>query len=54
MNNVENTFAQGGIPPLPPRLYATVYSTVCPRNSDQLYIVTYYIKWVTTSWTHSI
>ena len=23
--------------------------TVCPRNSDPFYIVTYYIKWVTTS-----
>ena len=28
--------------------------TVCPGSSDPLYIVTYYIKWVTTSWTHSI
>ena len=28
--------------------------TVCPRSSDQFYVVTYYIKWVTTSWTHSI
>ena len=27
--------------------------TVCPRNSDPFYIVTYYIKGVTTSWTHS-
>ena len=25
-----------------------------PRSSDQFYVVTYYIKWVTTSWTHSI
>ena len=29
------------------------YITVCPRSSDPFYIVTYYIKWVTTSWTHS-
>ena len=28
-------------------------STVCPRSSDTLYIVTYCIKWVTTSWTNS-
>ena len=28
--------------------------TVCPGGSDPLYVVTYYIKWVTTSWTHSI
>ena len=27
--------------------------TVCPRSSDPFYIVTYYIKWVTTPWTHS-
>ena len=30
-----------------------VASTVCPRSSDPIYIVSYYIKWVTTSWTHS-
>ena len=29
------------------------YCTVCPGSSDPVYIVTYYIKWVTTSWTHS-
>ena len=28
--------------------------TVCPGSSDPFYIVTYYIKWVTTSTTHSI
>jgi len=28
-------------------------NTVCPRSSDQFYVVTYYIKWVTTSWTDS-
>ena len=28
--------------------------TVCPGRSDPFYIVTYYIKWVTTSWTYSI
>ena len=28
--------------------------TVCPRSSGPFYVVTYYIKWVTTSWTHSI
>ena len=27
---------------------------MCLRSSDQFYIVTYYIKQVTTSWTHSI
>ena len=30
-----------------------VKNAVCPRSSDPYYIVTYYIKWVTTSWTHS-
>ena len=29
-------------------------TTVCPRSSDPFYVVTYYIKLVTTSWTHSI
>ena len=28
--------------------------TVCQRSSDPFYVVTYYIKWVTTSWTYSI
>ena len=27
--------------------------TVCPRSRDPFYIVSYYIKWVTTSWTFS-
>ena len=27
--------------------------TVCPRSSDLFYILTYYLKWVPTSWTHS-
>ena len=26
-------------------------NTVCPRSSDPFYIVTYYIKYVTISWT---
>ena len=25
--------------------------TLCPKSSDPFYIVTYYIKWVTTHWT---
>ena len=28
--------------------------TVCPGNSDPVYIVSYYINWVTTSWTYSM
>ena len=27
-------------------------STVCPRSSGPFYIVSYYMKWVTTSWTY--
>ena len=29
-------------------------TTVCPGSSDPIYIVTYCIKWVTTSWTYCI
>ena len=33
-------------------MYIEMYErTVCPRSSDPFYIATYYIKWVTTSWT---
>ena len=28
--------------------------TVCPRRSDPFYLVSYNIKWITTSWTYSI
>ena len=28
--------------------------TICQRSSDPFYVVTYYIKWVTTAWTHCI
>ena len=32
----------------------TQYSaTVCPGSSDPFYVVTYCMKWVNTSWTHS-
>ena len=30
-----------------------IYYTVCPEISDPFYTVSYYIKWVTTSWTYS-
>ena len=29
------------------------WCTICPRSSDPFYIVTYYLKWVTSSWTYS-
>ena len=32
----------------------TLRTTVCPRSCDPFYIVTYHIKWVTTSWTDGI
>ena len=32
----------------------TNINTVCPRSSDPFYLVSFYIKWVTTSWTYSI
>ena len=28
-------------------------NTICTRSSDTIYVVTYYIKWVTNSWTDS-
>ena len=28
-------------------------NTIRPRSSDPIYVVTYCIKWVTTSWTDS-
>ena len=28
--------------------------TVCPKSSDPLYMVSYYIKWATTFWTYSM
>ena len=31
----------------------TIQYTLCPGSSDQFYIVTYYTKLVTTSWTYS-
>ena len=36
-----------------PKASKTGY-TVCLGSSDPFYIVTFYIKWVTTSWTYSI
>ena len=33
--------------------YKEIICTVCPRRSYQFYIVSYFINWVTTSWTHS-
>ena len=33
--------------------YIKCVTTVCRRTSDPFYIVSYCIKWVTASWTHS-
>ena len=35
-------------------LTSVLGDTVCPRSSDPFYVVTYYIKWVATSWTYSM
>ena len=35
------------------KLTAVLLSTVCPEVVTH-YLVSYYIKWVTTSWTHSM
>ena len=35
-------------------IVAGIYITICPGSRDPFYTVSYYIKWVTTSWTHSI
>ena len=36
------------------KLFREIHITVCPESSDPFYVVTYYIKWVTTSWTKSM
>ena len=38
---------------LPVVQYSSYNHTVCPRSSDPFYIVSYDMKWVTTSWTYS-
>ena len=35
-----------------PSIY--LVATECPRSLDPIYIVTYFIKWVKTSWTDSV
>ena len=35
-----------------PNRVSISYFTVCPKSGDQLYIVSNYIKWVTSSWTY--
>ena len=30
-----------------------VTDTVCPKSLNPFYLVTYYIEWGKTSWTHS-
>ena len=37
--------------PISLQLGATL-TTICPRSSRPFYIISYYIKWVTTSWKH--
>ena len=42
--------------PLPygQEVWSNFDSTICPRSSDPFYIVTFNIKWVTTSWTDGL
>ena len=40
--------------PVPFTCSANTLNTVCPRSSDPFYKVSYYIKWVNTSWTYSM
>ena len=35
------------------RVFFSHKYTICPRSSDSFYIISYYIKWVTASWTYS-
>ena len=34
-------------------VWSDFINTICPRSSDPNYIVTYFLKWVTTTWTNS-
>ena len=34
------------------KVFCVIHYTVCPRILDPICIVTYYIKWVQTSWTY--
>ena len=47
-NRLENTQRGGNLTQHP------FVHTVFPKSSDPSYVVSYYIKWVTTSWTHNI
>ena len=41
----------------PEKIFVDNYNfmyTVCLKSLDQIYVVTYYIKWVRTSWAYSI
>ena len=35
-------------------IWLSFLSTVCPGSIDPFYIVTYFIKWVTNSWTYGM
>ena len=48
-----STPAAQGTLQIPERLVHIPVSTVCPGSSDPFHIVSYYIQWVTTSWTYS-
>ena len=33
-----------------PSIFGAFSITLCPRSLDQFYVVSYYVKWVKTSW----
>ena len=37
-----------------PSYISNMQNTICPVSSYPFYLVSYYTKWDTTSWTHSI
>jgi len=36
-----------------PATFTLYVHTVCPRSCDPFHIVSYFIEWVTTSWTYN-
>ena len=52
--NMKPKPAQASNPPSHNTRDDSLLHTVCPGSSDLFYIVSYKMKWVTTSWTHRI
>ena len=54
LNQVSHSVLACNIKVISVRIILPFWYTICPVSSDPFYIVTYYIKWVTTSWIHGI